>query len=390
MPTMKTMNKKIRCCCIGTDWSTNDERRVNNRYGGVTYYRLIKPLVENINDKFEFEYHGSDIQKESQNKTPVEFWENFVSRFDVFIVKHIDNEEACSNLLFMVRHQGKKIILDLDDNLFEIKKDQPAYEIYGPGKPKRAVVTALISMVDALWVSTQPLADYYKKIIREMFNIELNVYVLPNYNDLNDFNFPKTKKDDKKIIIGWAGSTTHFNDLRVAIPAIKKLLKEFPTLQFELVGGVSHEKAPELFYDIDEKLLERIFCGSGTEAWKGYPEMLSKLKWDIGIAPLTDDEFNRGKSHIKWIEYAAYKIPTVASKVYPYYAPILGQNTIVDGKTGFLCEDNEWYLKLKRLILDKKLREEIGQNAYNDVKENLQYKNHYYLWIDALSQVEKT
>ncbi|MGI9118414.1 MAG: glycosyltransferase [Minisyncoccia bacterium] len=375
----------MKIALIGTDWNSNETRKNTNDYGGVTYYRLIKPLMELGSDKYEFTYHGADLSKEAESKSVIDFWSDFVDRYDLFIVKHIDNEEACSNLLFFVRRAGKKIILDLDDNLFEVKKDQPAYEYYAQGKPKRAVVSALISLVDGLFVSTQPLADYYTKHVKDIFNIDLKVFVLPNYNDKNDFSFTKTEKDSDKIVIGWAGSTTHFEDLKIAIPAIEKLLKEYPNLYFDLIGGLTHEDAPRLFENVSEKVLDRVFVGSGTESWTGYPEMLSKLKWDIGIAPLTDDEFNRGKSHIKWMEYACYQIPCVASKVYPYYMPILGQNTIEDNVTGMLCEKKDWYKALKTLIENKEMREQIGKNAQQYVFENLQYKDHRYLWINALS-----
>ncbi len=324
---------KIKVCLLGTDWAGNDDRKKNNKFGGVTYYRLIKPLLELESDDYEFTYHGADLVKETVGKSTVEFWQQFVKRYDMFIVKHIDNEEACSNLLFFVRKYGKKIILDLDDNLFEVKEDQPAYEHYGIGKPKRAIISALISMVDGLFVSTQPLADYYKKIIKDIYGVDLKIWVLNNYNDKKDFDFVPAEKEVNKMVIGWTGSTTHFNDLKIVIPALKKLLKEYPNLHIEMMGGLTHEDAPKLFEDVDDKLLDRVFVGSGTESWEGYPKLLSTYKWDIGIAPITDDEFNRGKSHIKFMEYASYSIPCVASNVYPY-------QIIKDGETGLLCEEN--------------------------------------------------
>ncbi len=363
---------------MGTDWAGNDDRKKNNKFGGVTYYRLIKPLLELESDDYEFTYHGADLLKETEGKSTIEFWQQFVKRYDMFIVKHIDNEEACSNLLFFVRKYGKKIILDLDDNLFEVKEDQPAYEHYGIGKPKRAIISALISMVDGLFVSTRPLADYYKKIIKDIYGVDLKIWVLNNYNDKKDFDFVPAEKEKDKIVIGWTGSTTHFNDLKIVIPALKKLLKEYPNLHIEMMGGLTHEDAPKLFEDVDDKLLDRVFVGSGTESWEGYPKLLSTYKWDIGIAPITDDEFNRGKSHIKFMEYSSYAIPCVASEVYPYFI-------IKDGETGYLCQKDEWYIVLKNLIDNKELREKIGKNAQKYVFENLQYKDYKHLWLEALS-----
>ena len=69
-----------------------------------------------------------------------------------------------------------------------------------------------------------------------------------------------------------------------------------------------------------------------------------------------------------------YKIPTVASRVYPYYKDIGELKTIEDGKTGYLAKGTkEWYAKLEELVLSKDKRQEIGENAYNYIKENWQY-----------------
>lgn len=376
---------KIRVALVGTDWTSNDERRAKNAHSGVTYYRLIKPLLELGDENYEFTYHGSDLLDEAQGKSTVQFWEDFVGRYDFFIIKHVDNPEAASNLIFFVHRQGKKIVIDFDDNLFELKPDQPGYKYYKPGEKNRAVVSALISFVDGIFVSTQPLHDYYKKHLKEVHNVEVPIFILPNYNDKSEWQFTPVEKHDDKLVIGWLGSTTHFADLKITLRAIEKIMKEYSNVEFNLMGGITHADAPKLFDGISNKILNRIFISGGTQSWDGYPELLSKQPWDIAIAPLTDDEFNRGKSHIKWMEYAMYKIPCVASKVYPYYMPILGQDTIIDGETGILCERKDWYTKLKMLIEDEDLRIKIGEQAHDYVTKNLQYKDHRFLVKEALS-----
>jgi processive 1,2-diacylglycerol beta-glucosyltransferase len=366
---------KLKIALVGTDFSATQERKESKGYGGVTYYRLIKPLLENKNDKFEFTYHAADLIDEAVGKSTVQFWQDFVGRYDMFVVKHIDNPEGASNLLFFAKKYGKKVILDLDDNLFETREDQPAHQFYKRGEQKRAVVSALISMVDGLFVSTQPLADYYKNHLKTVFNVEIPIFVLPNYNDIKDFDFVPVEKDPNKTVIGWMGSTTHLSDLKVVLKPLQRLLKEV-----NLMGGLSSKEAPILFKDFDDTLLDRVFIYGGTPSWKGYPELLSKQPWDIAIAPLLNDEFNRGKSHIKWMEYGVYKIPCVASDVYPY------SKAITDGEDGFLCDEKQWYYTLRKLINDKDLRKKIGDNAYSTITKELQYKDHYKLWIDALSR----
>jgi glycosyltransferase involved in cell wall biosynthesis len=166
-------------------------------------------------------------------------------------------------------------------------------------------------------------------------------------------------------------------------------MKKYRNVYLELMGGIEQDAVAELFRNMDDSNLDRISIIGGTKSWTGYPELLSKQKWDIGIAPLIDDVFNRGKSHIKWMEYASYKIPTVASNVYPYYKDIQGTKTIEDGVTGYLCEPKEWYEKLEKLVLDNNLRNRIGENAYYYVKDNWQPQHHIKKWKEAIDTLLK-
>ena len=383
----KKQSQPLKILAINTDYSASLERKAAKTYGGVCYYRLKKPLEKLKN--YEVTIKGAEMLDEVEGKTNAEFFSKLVKGYDIVITKCIDNPEAVSHLLFFCQKYKIKVVLDLDDNLLEVKPDQPVYELYKKGTEKRAVVSALLSMVDALFVSTQPLADYYTKYLKEVYNKNIPTFVLPNYNDVKDFDYPTPKRTNKKITLGWIGSTTHNDDLRIMLPAIQRLLQEYPNLEFNIVGGLTNEATLEIFSDFDDKVLDRVYTSGGTIGWEDFPKMLMELPWDIGLAPLTQHEFNRGKSHIKWLEMAMKKIPCVCSRVYPYHNKILGQDTVIDGETGFLCDDKEWYKKLKRLIDDKPLRKRIGQQAYDYVKNTLQYKDHYFLWEEALEVVSK-
>ena len=231
--------------------------------------------------------------------------------------------------------------------------------------------------------------DYIKNYLKNVHNREIPIFVLPNYNEKEIWNYEPANKNPNKITIGWVGSTTHINDLKLVLPTIKRLLKEYPKLEFNLMGGIAHETAPDFFSGFEDEILDRVYITGGTTNFKEYPKVLSEQPFDIGIAPLTSDEFNRAKSHIKWMEYAVYGIPCVASRVYPYHEKILGQDTIIDGETGMLCDEKEWYKKLKKLIDNKELREKIGKKAQEYVLNELQYKDHQHLWSEALSSFAK-
>jgi glycosyltransferase involved in cell wall biosynthesis len=98
--------------------------------------------------------------------------------------------------------------------------------------------------------------------------------------------------------------------------------------------------------------------------------------------PLTDDEFNKGKSNLKWLENSARKIPTVASSVESYKV------SIKHGETGFLANNqDEWVEHLSHLIENKTLRTRIGQQAYDEVKKNYNIETQVYKWANAYREV---
>ena len=378
------MSKKKTLAWISTDWSVNEERKKNNTFGGVTYYRLVKPM-QHLEDEYDCRYYGSNIQEMAKGLSTEEFYNSFVLQHDMIIVKHVDNPQAIGALTFYCKMHAVPLVIDLDDNLYEIRADQPAYKLYKEGEQKRAFMAAFVSLADAIFSSTEPLKEKIEEYNSKVFKMNTKVYTLPNCNDIVDF--PENKGTDDKFIIGWQGSTTHNADLMIVLPLIDKIMTKYPQVHLELMGGIEESKIKELFKDFSTENLDKVTVCPGTQSWDGYPELLSKQSWKIGIAPLVDEPFNRSKSHIKWMEYATQKIPCVASNVYPYAQDIHGVKTIQHGKTGFLCKPEEWEKTLENLIENPHILKEVGQSAYDDVVKNWQYKDHSYKWKEAIEDV---
>ncbi len=74
------------------------------------------------------------------------------------------------------------------------------------------------------------------------------------------------------------------------------------------------------------------------------------------------------------MEYAMFKIPCVASRVYPYFMPIRNKPVSKDGETILIARQQEWENKLTELIENPELRKKLGENSYNFYKENWQYE----------------
>lgn len=149
-----------------------------------------------------------------------------------------------------------------------------------------------------------------------------------------------THKDSSKITIGWTGSHTTGKYLKIIEPVIHQLQQKYQHLNFLIIS----DQRPQLNVEHIEFM-----------PWKKETEAEDLLKMDIGIMPLPDDEWTKGKCGFKALQYMAMQIPCVLSPV--------GVNTsIVDhGKTGFIAStEQEWILYLEKLIEDSDLRKKIG------------------------------
>ena len=99
--------------------------------------------------------------------------------------------------------------------------------------------------------------------------------------------------------------------------------------------------------------------------WTQSSEVSDLQKFDIGIMPLTDDIWSKGKCGFKAIQYGASGIPALVSPV--------GVNTEVvkDELTGFLCNNTEdWKTRLEELILDESKRQKMGAAGRKHIEAN--------------------
>jgi glycosyltransferase involved in cell wall biosynthesis len=172
------------------------------------------------------------------------------------------------------------------------------------------------------------------------------VTVIPSTIDTDVYQV-KTRARNPKPVIGWTGSATTGAYLRSLAPALRRLRAQ---VEFELrVIG------PTL--DIEGLTVRCLPWRAATE-----PEDLRAL--DVGLMPLPDDEWARGKCGLKALQYMALGIPPVVS-------PVGVNATIVrHGFNGFCASsEEEWVDRLAWLLEDESLRQRLGREARRTVEE---------------------
>lgn len=237
-------------------------------------------------------------------------------------------------------YPDKPILAEIDDNILSTPTYNPADAFYQPGSMFRSVAVDQFRAADAIICSTPYLAELYADFCEQTFTV-------PNSIDRKAWDKLR-RKNKAGVRIGWAGGASHVEDLEILRPAVDAVLKKHKEARFVFVHGI-----PEFFRGMD-----RVECVQKFTRIDRYPAMLASLDFDIGIAPLVDNAFNRGKSNLRWLEYSALGIPCVASRV-GHFA-----ETLRDGKDALLADSpDDFTAKILSLVEDSGLRKRIGAAA---------------------------
>lgn len=313
---------------------------------GSKYWRLIDPA------KY-LRQAGLDAQIMEGPIT-----EDIAKEADVYVLQSCVDKDGIALLHAYQQEFGKKLVVDVDD-FMQINEDSP-FHMEHAMTDAYEVMKATISVADMVTTTTQTLASK----LRELNN---NVKVLPNSMDFDRWDHPKLKNTSNRIRIGWAGSITHMNDLKMIVEPLKRICDEFPQVELVFVGEQRIEKEFK-GYPVN------IVLGVPFEAW---PDRLHGLRLDIGLAPLEDNEFNRCKSNIKWQEYSIAKIAGV-------YSPTVYQHNGFEPKFGLVAYDSDhWYRAIKTLIVNTQLRHEIAENAHRKAQISFNLKRNITKWLQA-------
>ncbi len=179
---------------------------------------------------------------------------------------------------------------------------------------------------------------------------------------------PKTNlTNSPAITIGWIGSGSTTGFLQLIEKALKQISKKYPNVVINFIGSSG--------FKIDE-------CRIVSEKWSLETEVQLLEKFDIGIMPLPDNEWTRGKGGYKILQYMAMGIPSIASPVG------VNKEIIIQNETGILAEsEEEWLTAFEKLITEHDLSIQLGNNARIRAKNNYSFAASTPVLLDAIRKL---
>lgn len=234
------------------------------------------------------------------------------------------------NHIATLKKKGIRIIFDVDDAVYTSKRD---------------FSDRIAKLSDVIICGNKSLKNHY-------LDYNKNIVVLPTVENTNLFK-PYWKDTFGNKTIGWIGSLTTINNLDVVVDAINRIVEEYPQVNFIIISNSA------LDYTVKIKNTRLIKWSKDS-----YISDLSSIT--VGIMPLKDNEFNRGKCGFKLIQYLSLKKPVIASDV--------GVNQDIVGSCGILANtEKEWHDALELILMNEQKYKKLVNNIENVFAQKYSY-----------------
>jgi len=415
---------------------------------GVSYFRSTGPHLA-LERLYTDEFHV-DIDYQPQLKD-----DEFLKEYDLIhfhrslgnyeeMADKVDEEgKVIDGTITRCKALGIPTIMDLDDH-WAPGPHHPAYHlIKNSGLDKKILEN--LKLVDFVTTTTPSFAEEIKRYAKTA-----NVTVLPNAIDTNEKQFQRNLVPSERVRIGWLGGSSHLKDLSLLKGTVAKLKTDnlidkvqFVLCGFDLRGEVTeydeHRNATKRKITPKESVwykYEQIFTADYSIVSPEYKEHLLEFKkgefkgvenepyrrvwtkpiktyaknynlFDISLAPLEENLFNKVKSQLKVIEAGFHKKAIIAQNFGPYKIDLVSAYEKPKGKgldptwnmeaNALLVDSHrnhkQWYQHLKRLITNKELRETLAENLHKTVTEKYSMEkvteDRRNLYIDLVKNKKK-
>ncbi len=241
----------------------------------------------------------------------------------------------------MARRSGVRVIFDFDDSIWLADTSPGNKRFEWLKKPKKFFSN--LTNAHTVVAGNSYLAE-------RAYTYNKNTVIIPTTVDTS-VHTPKPVLRGRAILtIGWSGSISTLKHFNILLPVLKNIKSRFGRrVRFKIIADKKYDSPLK-----DAEVVE----------WNAATEVEDLNTFDIGLMPLPDDEWSKGKCGLKGLTYMACGVATIMSPV--------GVNTeIIDhGKNGLLAETpDEWLNAISMLIEDQDLRKTLGENGRKTVIE---------------------
>ncbi len=272
-----------------------------------------------------------------------------------------DIDEA--NVLFLIRSQdflshrlvkkaqksGCFVVLFIDDNLFSLPKDMPSIPW------RKTVLQRNLRSADMLVSSSPYICKLYEGKTRQKRGASISTIV--SEDELSLAIRKREEKDCVKLVYAAGGGHEEFF-MKYIHPILPELNRKYGKQISITFVGVHPEMCQE-DYAFKVNYIKSM-------PLKKYRQFMRKMDYDIGLAPLENNSFNKCKYFNKYIEYSLVGVVGIYSKCKPY------TYVIEDEKNGFFADDNEesWFKAICKAIDSEELRNRCLVNAVDQLRSD--------------------
>jgi glycosyltransferase involved in cell wall biosynthesis len=374
---------------------------------GVCYFRSTNPHLA-LENNYPNEFHV-DVDYEPQINNDA-----WLKQYDIIHYhRTLGPYELMEATNKRLKDLGIVSIMDLDDH-WAPGPHHPAYLLIKNAELDKKIMTNLRTAENV--TTTTPIAA------GEISKLNKNVFVLPNAVDPTEKQFtPNLEPSNGRVRIGWLGGSSHLKDLEILSGVVNKLKSDglLDKVQLVLCGfdlrgthtdidAVTKEQKVRNILPKESVWYqyERIFTNDYQSISPEYKDFLMKFKqeeypnvanepyrrvwtknistyasnynlFDISLAPIEENMFNKFKSQLKVIEAGFHHKAIIAQNFGPYQLDV--RNAIQYGggidetANGILIDKNknhkDWYAAIKKLVLNPELVKTLQDNLHESIKD---------------------
>jgi glycosyltransferase involved in cell wall biosynthesis len=261
---------------------------------------------------------------------------NTLGQYDIFYI----HRKVFPPIEFAyIRKKARKIIYDFDDAImYRSSSSKNPYSL-----SRRIKFAYMMRRVDFIIAGNNFLKS-------EVLPYNSHVEVIPTSLDLSRYNAKGRGRKEDPVIVGWLGSSSTLKYLKNLMPTLERLYQRYPHFQLKIVC---------------DRFLDGVNVPVIKKKWSPETEEADLKSFDIGVMPLKDDLWSRGKCGLKILQYFSVGVPAVCTPVG------INRDIVQDTVNGFWAQDEkQWEDRLLKLIQEEELRREMGSKGRKTV-ENL-------------------